>query len=111
MLRLAIILTAIFMGIALGVAIANRYWKRRRGRDYYADEELVSVPRAYPLWRVLLPRVVVVGVVGFAVLFLGLFLLTTGEEAAIYQRYHPAELKDGEIIPYRFDGADDDNSQ
>ena len=102
MLRLAIILTAIFMGIALGVVIANRYWKRRGGRDYYADEELVSVPRTYPLWRVLL-----FWVVGFAVLFLGLFLLTTGEEAEIYQRYHPAELKDGEIIPYRFDGADD----
>ena len=100
MLRLAIILTAIFVGIALGVVIANRYW-RRRGRDYYADEELVSVPRVAPLWRVLLPWVV-----GFALLFLGLFLLTTGEEAEIYQRYHPAELKDGEIIPYRFD---DDN--
>ena len=101
MLRLAIILTAIFIGIALGVAIANRYWKRR-GRDYYADEELVSVARVAPLWRVLLPWVM-----GFAVLFLGLFLLTTGEEAEIYQRYHPAELKDGEIIPYRFDDADD----
>ena len=98
MLRLAIILTAIFVGIALGVAIANRYWKRRRGLRYHADEELVSVARVAPLWRVLL-----FWVVGFALLFLGLFLLTTGEEAEIYQRYHPAELKDGEIIPYRFD--------
>ena len=106
MLRLAIILTAIFIGIALGVAVANRYWKRRRGQDYYADEELVSVSRVAPLWRVLLPWMMV-GVVGFVLLFLGLFLLTTGEEAEIYQRYHPAELKDGEIIPYRFDGADD----
>ena len=106
MLRLAIILTAIFIGITLGVAIANRYWKRWAERLYHADEELVSVPRAYPLWRVLLPLVVC-----FAVLFLGLFLLTTGEEAEIHQRYHPAELKDGEIIPYRFDGADDENSQ
>ena len=98
MLRLAIILTAIFVGIALGVAVANRYWRRRGALRYHADEELVSVSRAYPLWRVLLPLMM-----GFAVLFLGLFLLTTGEEAEIYQRYHPAELKDGEIIPYRFD--------
>ena len=102
MLRLAIILTAIFVGIALGVAVANRYWRRRGALRYHADEELVSVSRTYPLWRVLL-----FWVVGFALLFLGLFLLTTGEEAEIYQRYHPAELKDGEIIPYRFDGADD----
>ena len=72
MLRLAIILTAIFIGITLGIAIANRYWKRR-GRDYYADEELVSVSRPYPLWRVLLPRVVVVGSWGLFCCFWGCF--------------------------------------
>ena len=88
MLRLAIILTAIFIGITLGVAIANRYWRRRAGRDYYADEELVSVFRVSPLWRVLLPWVG-----GFALLFLALFLLTSGEEADIHERYHSGGIK------------------
>ena len=51
MLRLAIILTAMAIGITFGIVIANRYWKRRAGQRHHADEELVAVPRTQPLWR------------------------------------------------------------
>ncbi len=100
MLRLAIILVAIAIGITIGITMANRYWKKKAEQQIEADAEYVDEASAPSTVRVILS----LGVL-FAVLFIGLLLLTNKEKADISDRYHPAQLEDGQIVPHHFGDA------
>lgn len=103
MLRLAIILVAIAIGITLGITMANRYWKKKTDQHIEADSEYVDAASETSLFRIMLPWALI-----FAVIFIGLFLLTSGEKAEVSDRYHPAQFKNGQIVPHHFG---DTNSQ
>jgi preprotein translocase subunit SecG len=103
MLRLAIILVAIAIGITLGIAMANRYWKKKTDQHIEADSEYVDAASETSLIKVMWPWVLI-----FTIVFIGLLLLTTGEKAEVSDRYHPAQFKDGQIMPHHFG---DTNSQ
>ena len=97
MLRLAIILVAIAIGITLGITMANRYSKKKAEQHFEADAEYVDAATETSAFRLILPWGIL-----FAVVFIGLLLLTNKEKAKISDRYHPAQFENGQIVPHRF---------
>lgn len=102
MLRLAIILLAIAIGITIGVAMASRYQRKKAEQVIEVDAEYVEDVSILATIKTLRPWLI-----GFAIIFGGLMLLVNPEKADIDQPYRPATLENGEIKPHSF-GTDDE---
>ena len=97
MLRLVIILLAIAIGITIGIAMANRYQKKKAGQLIEVDADYAQDISTMATIKALLPWVI-----GFAIIFGGLMLLVNHETAPIDQAYQPASLENGTIKPHQF---------
>ncbi|MGB1917970.1 MAG: hypothetical protein ACPHRC_00300 [Candidatus Puniceispirillales bacterium] len=102
MLRLAIILLAIAIGITVGIAMASRYQRKKAEQVIEVDAEYVEDVSILATIKALLPWLI-----GFAIIFGGLMLLVNPEKADIDQPYRPATLENGKIKPHSF-GTDDE---
>ena len=97
MLRLAIILVAVALGITIGIAMASRYQRNKAEQGIDVDAEYERDSSVKATIKSLLPWII-----GFAVIFGGLMLLVNPEKAEIDQPYFPATLEDGKLKPHHF---------
>ncbi len=92
MMRYAIIILAIVAGVSVGFTLAKLSARRRRQTDYV---DATQQTRILP-W-----------IVGLIILLAGVAWLAYHDIASSQQKYHPARIEDGKIIPPYFENGNE----